>query len=186
MPPPIAVLTGGNGQKQKFEHGKIIGVGGAKIEISAQFDETSNGAPAFNAKTEVIGIASYSRESSRHAMKKGTRFDESTRHFCYRIGKDGWKPVNWKTYNRKFGKAYLKHKTFADRIIAILKDPENFNASSREAAELAAACSTHTRQLKLLTDERELTEFLLNEFEEQIELFEYAGELLSDYAKNRH
>jgi hypothetical protein len=185
MNAPITILSGGNGKEQKFEHGKIIGVGGTMIEISAEFDESSNGAPALNAETKVVGIASYSRESSRHAMKKGTRFDESTRHFCYRVGNNGWKPVKWKTYNRKYGQAYRKHRAFADQVIAILKDRENFKASSKTAGELATQCSTHVRQLEMLTEQRDLTGFLLNEFEEHIELFEYAEKLFDNYAKSR-
>lgn len=182
---PIAIFTGGNGQEQMFHPGKIIGVGGSKIEISAEFDESSNGTPVLNEKTEVVGIATYSRESRRSAMKKGTRFDESTRHFCCRIGKGAWIPVNWKSYNQAYGKAYLEHKMFADQIIAIFNDSKKPLKSAGQARKLAAQCSLHARQIKVLTKKGDLTGFLMSEFEDQIELFEYAEELFSEYANGR-
>jgi len=185
MNTPIAVFTGGNGKEQKLEHGKIIGVGGEKIEISAEFDESNNGAPALNAEKEVVGIATYSRESAHHAMKTGTRFDKNTRHFCCRVGKDDWIPVNWKTYNRKYGTEYRKHETFCTKIIDILTDSENFTASAKKAKELAAECRTHARQLRLLSEQRDLTDFLLADFEEKAELLEYASGLFLAYANSR-
>lgn len=185
MNTPVAVFSGGNGKKQHVEHGKIIGVGSGKIEVSATFDDSFTGAPALNANKEVVGIASYSQESARHAMKAGTRFDESTRHFCYRVGKGGWKRVNWKTYNNKYGKAYRKHDTFCASILEIFENGESFNASVKQARKLASECRTHVRQLRMLTEHRDLTEFLLNEFEGQAELLEYAEELFLDYAKSR-
>ena len=185
MNTPIAIFTGGNGKEQKVEHGKIIGIGGGKLEISAEFDDSSNGAPALNAEKEVVGITTYSREFSHHAMKSGTRFDKNTRHFCCRIGKDDWIAVNWKTYNRKYGKEYRKHDAFCSQIIDILKDRGNFNATAKRARELATECRTHARQLQLLSEQRDLTNFLLNDFEEKVELLEYAEELLLDYVKSK-
>ncbi len=201
---PLGVFGNSEGAGVATElFGEVTGLGTDLVEVNAEFVSGNSGSPVLDTNQEVIGIASYVRvtwtppkekEEDQNNTDKDSDEDETdedakpestTRRFCYRLDHLEWQPVKWKTYNRKYGKAYHKHKTFSDRIIAILKDPENFNASSREAAELAADCSTHTRQLRLLTDERELTEFLLNEFEEQIELFEYAGKLLRDYAKNR-
>ena len=174
MDTPIVIIAGVNGQGLKKEQGKIIGVGGSKIEISAQFESSSNGAPVLNANKEVVGIASYSRESSFHAMKTGTRFEDSTRHFCYRINNCIWEPVNWKTYNRKYGTAFRKHQEFSERILSLLKDREHF--TSKKANKLAGDCRTHARQLRLLIDQRDLTSFLQSEFENQAELFEYAAQ----------
>ncbi|RKX39450.1 MAG: hypothetical protein DRP64_14250 [Verrucomicrobia bacterium] len=185
MNTPVAIFTGGNGKEQKVEHGKIIGIGGGKLEVSAKFDDSSNGAPALNAKKEVVGITTYSREFSQHAMKTGTRFEKNTRHFCCRVGKDDWIAVNWKTYNRKYGKEYRKHDVFCTQILGILKDRGNFNASTKRASELATECRTHVRQLQLLSEQRDLTGFLLNEFEEKIELFEYAEGLFLDYVNSK-
>lgn len=185
MNTPVALFTGGNGEKQKVEHGKIIGVGGGKIEISASFGDAGNGAPALNANKEVVGIATYSQKSSKSAMKLGTRFEEAERHFCCRIGKNDWKKVNWKTYNKKYGKAFQKHKAFYTEIIAIFKDKKSFNASAKRANELATQCRIHARQLRMLTKQRDLTDFLLNEFEDQAELFEYAEDLFLKYSKSR-
>ena len=185
MNTPIAIFTGGDGKEQKVEHGKIIGIGGGKLEVSAEFDDSSNGAPALNAKKEVVGITTYSREFSKHAMKSGTRFDNKTRHFCCRIGKGDWVAVNWKTYNRKYGKEYRKHEAFCSQIIDILKNRDNFNQSAKQARELATECRTHARQLQLLSEQRDLTDFLLNDFEEKVELLEYAEKLLLDYVKSK-
>ena len=182
----IAVFTCGNGDGQKIEHGKIIGIGGGKVEISAGFNESSCGAPALNAEKEVVGIASYSREFSHHAMKTGTRFDNTKRHFCCRVGKNGWIPVNWKSYNRKYGKEYRKHEIFCTQIIHILKNAEEFNESEKRARELATQCKTHARQLRLLSERRDLTGFLLNDFEEKVELLEYANGQFLGYANNKH
>lgn len=186
MNTPIAIFTGGNGKGQTVEHGKIIGIGGGKLEVSAKFDDSGNGAPALNAKKEVVGITTYSREFSSHAMKSGTRFDKKVRHFCHRIGKDDWVAVNWKSYNRKYGTKYRKHDLFCDQILAILKDRKNFKGSKKRAGEFATECRTHARQLQLLSEQRDLTEFLRSEFEENIELLEYAEGLFTDFANLEH
>lgn len=185
MNTPIAIFSSGNEDTQKIEHGKIIGVGGGKVEISAKFNDSSNGAPALNAEKEVVGIATYSRKFSKHAMKTGTRFDNTKRHFCCRVGKNDWIPVNWKTYNRKYGKEYRKHETFCTQIINILKKGEEFSASAKRANELATQCRTHARQLRMLSERRDLTDFLLNDFEEKAELLEYADDQFHGYANNK-
>jgi len=185
MNTPVALFTGGNGEKQNVTHGEIIGVSGGKIEISASFGDSGNGTPALNANKEVVGIATYSKKSSKNAMKLGTRFDEAERHFCCRVGKIEWKKVNWKAYNKKYGQAFQKHKTFYNEILAIFQDEESFNAAAKRASDLATKCRIHARQLRMLTKQRDLTEFLLNEFEDQAELFEYAGDLFLKHSKNR-
>ena len=118
-------------------------------------------------------------------MKSGTRFDKDTRHFCCRLDKTSWTKVNWKSYNKKYGDKYQKHKIFSDKIIGILTASEDFNASVKRASELATECRTHARQLRMLCEQRDLTDFLLNEFEEQAELLEYVEELLHDCIKSR-
>lgn len=183
MNTPVALFTGGNGKK--VEHGKIIGVGGGKIEISAHFDDSENGTPALNANKEVVGIATYSKKSSKSAMKQGTRFDEAERHFCCRIGQGDWKKVNWKSYNRKYGHPFQEHKAFCAEILDIFQSEKPFNASMKEANKLATKCRIHAHQLRILSEQRDLTDFLLNEFEDQAELLEYAEDLFLKYS-NRH
>lgn len=185
MNTPIAVYSGGDGSEKKIEHGKVIGIGSSKIEISATFDDSCNGAPALNAEKEVVGIATYSREFRKHAMKSGTRFEES-RHFCSRMGKNDWKPVNWKAFNGKYGKAYRTHEALCLRIIDIFSSEQNYTATQKQAKSLAAECRTQARQLRLLCEQQGLTDFLRMDFEERAELLEYASELFGSYAKSRH
>jgi S1-C subfamily serine protease len=65
--------------------GKINGLGAEVIEVTASFDEANGGSPVLNSRKEVVGIASYARESRNHIMKKGTRFEDGTRQFCLRF-----------------------------------------------------------------------------------------------------
>lgn len=181
---PITLLSGSEGTGHQYEEGQIIGVGGKKIEISMAFSDSNNGAPALDKNRQVIGIASYSSESSDHTMKTGTRFEEATRHFCYRIGPGGWKSVNWRDYNREFGKEYQQHKSYADEIISILKTTGQSEISSSRANELASACRTHSRQIQLLMEQKNITGFLVNELEGLDELFEYFSKWFSDFADN--
>lgn len=181
---PITLFSGSKEAGHDSEDGQIIGVGGKKIEISMAFDESCNGAPALDENQQVVGIASYSSESSDHTMKIGTRFEEATRHFCYRIGPGGWKSVNWRVYNRKFGKKYQKHKSFADEIITTLKASEQSGLPKSRANELATACRTHCTQIQLLTEQKDITGFLLNELQDLQEYFEYFAKAFLDYAND--
>lgn len=184
MNTPITVIKAGNDPEKRIEKGKVIGIGGMKFEISTTFDEDSNGAPVLTDEGKLAGLSSHSRESVGHAMKKGTRFEEAKRHFCYRVDTKGWKRVNWRQYNSTFGKPFQEHKKLADRMIRILKDHEN-RISKKEAAELATAGRTHVRQIDLLLEKKGMTGFLTNELEEYCELFEYAEELFGDYASGK-
>lgn len=181
---PIAVFTAGNGEEHHVEHGTIIGVGSSKIEISAMFDDSNNGAPALNTKQEIVGIATYSREFRKHAMKSGTRFETDKRHFCSRMGRDDWRPVNWKSFNRSVGKAYRKHEAFCNRIMDIFKD-EEYNASASEAEKLSALCRMHVRELEIVCERRDLTDFLMSDFEDKLALLEFADGYFESYAKLR-
>ena len=118
-------------------------------------------------------------------MKLGTRFDEAERHFCCRIGKSDWEKVNWKTYNKKYGKAFQKHKAFCTEILNIFQDEKSFNTAATRANELATKCRIHAHQLRKLAEQRDLTDFLSNEFEEQADLLEYAEELFRKYSKSQ-
>lgn len=180
----IALFNADPDEKDRIQKGTIIGIGGLKFEISAPFGEEHNGAPVLNAAGQLVGIAGYSRKSGYHAMKKGTRFDEAERHFCYRIASNGWKRVNWKTYNRTVGTAYREHKELGDHVLDILRDREN-RISSKEASEVASACRTQSRKLKILQEQRGLTDFLSGELEEHAELFEFAEHYFNDYAAGR-
>jgi hypothetical protein len=184
MNTPIVLVNAGNEKDDRIQQGSIIGIGGIKFEISAAIKEETNGAPVLNRDREIIGIASYSRKSGYHAMKKGTRFDDAERHFCYRVDDRGWKKVNWKTYNRTFGKPFRSHKALGDQILNILKDRDN-RISRKDAQEIATACRTHARQIELLADQKGITDYLATELEEHTELFNFAEEFFTDYANGQ-
>jgi hypothetical protein len=186
MNTPVTLFKGGGGEPPAVEQGKIIGVGGDRIEISAAIDPSCSGAPALNAEREVVGIAAYSREFSSHAMKTGTRFDRDARHFCYRVGRNDWKPVNWRAFNGKYGSRIRRHDGFCNDILAALKQGEEFDATAAQAREMAAGCRTHAREIRLLIKQQhDLTDYLLNDLEEKAEMLEYLGGLFQDYAGRR-
>jgi hypothetical protein len=120
MGKPIGIFGSTKDQNQVELFGAITGVGASIVEVSADFKEKHSGCPALNSEKEVVGIASFVRESANHNMKKGTRFENSTRHFCYRIERAQWKTVNWKRFNEEYGSIYQEANTFIDDIIKIL------------------------------------------------------------------
>ena len=185
MNTPLAVITGGNGEEQQARHGKVIGIGSTKIEISAAFDDDSNGAPALNAEREVVGIAAYSRSFGMSDMKIGTRFEGKARHFCSRLDKNEWLPVNWRALDSRYGQAYREHDALCRRILAIFEHADTYNASAEEALALANECRSHIRQIEQLCRQKGLTEFLRRTFEEQAELLSFAREEFESYAKSR-
>jgi hypothetical protein len=101
-------------------YGSISGVGADIVEVSADFTNEHSGSPILDVKKNVIGIASYVRVSSDHAMKKGTRFENRTRRFCYRLDRTEWKTVNWKRFNEEYGTIYREGRILADDVIEIL------------------------------------------------------------------
>ncbi|VGO19691.1 hypothetical protein SCARR_01750 [Pontiella sulfatireligans] len=118
---PIGVFGGGKDKKKTSElYGEISGIGADRIEVSANFAEDNSGSPVLNLNQEVVAIASHVRESSNHAMKKGTKFENKTRRFCYRLDGVGWIPVSWKSYNQKYGVAYHESRELLDSVIEIL------------------------------------------------------------------
>jgi hypothetical protein len=182
----VALFKHEEGEQHTAVEGKIIGVGAEKIEISAAFDKASSGMPVFNASREVVGIAAYSREFSHHAMKSGTRFDREARHFCYRVGRNDWRPVNWRALNGKYGLKYRRIDMFCEHIITLLNQGEDFNATAAKAKELASECRIHAREIRLLTKQpKDLTDFLLNDLEQKAEMLEYVNGLFLEYARRR-
>lgn len=181
MNTPIGLINSDSDPKNRILQGLIIGIGGIKFEISAAFDAEKNGAPVINKERQIVGIASYSQESGYHAMKKGTRFDEASRHFCFRVDRKGWKKVNWKNYNRTFGAAYREHKILGDQVISILKNSDR-RISSKEAKKIATSCKIHSIQIERLVEQKGMTDYLANELEGHAELFDFAEEFFNVYA----
>ena len=182
---PIAVYFRGGGGSPKIEEGRVIGVGSGAFEISAEFERSGNGAPVLNPDKEVIGVTTYSRESSFSIFKTGSRFQESTRYFCSRFDKNDWRRVNWKSFNSKFGRTYREHDLFYDELMDIFDKWKSPHESAEKAAHLAGECRTHARQLRKLSEQKGLTEFLLNDFESKAALFESANGELVVYAKRK-
>lgn len=183
---PIAVYFRGGSDSTKIEEGRVIGVGAGAFEVSTEFERTGNGAPVLNPDKEVIGIATYSRESSYNVFKTGSRFQESTRYFCSRFGRNDWRRVNWKAFNNKFGRTYREHDLFYNELMDIFDKWKSPHESAEKATRLARECSTHARQLRKLSEQKGLTDFLLNDFDNKASFLESASEELVDYAKRRH
>lgn len=101
-------------------YGTVNGIGSDLIETSAEFVSGNSGSPVLNLNKEVIGIAAYVRTSRNHIMKKGTKFENKTRRFCYRLNGVEWKTVRWKTYNEKYGKLYRQSEMLSDGIFEII------------------------------------------------------------------
>jgi len=120
MDAAIGVFGSNNSDEAEKElYGQVTGVGAEIAEVSAEFISGNSGSPVLNIDQKVLGIASYVRESNTHAMKEGTKFENRTRRFCYRLAGNQWKPVNWKKYNEKYGNSYHQNRMFTDGIIEL-------------------------------------------------------------------
>ena len=90
-------------------YGKVNGIGGDLLEVSAGFVSGNSGSPVLDLNKEVVGVASYVRFSRSSRIKKGTRFNKKSRRFCYRLGNSEWIAINWKEYNKKYGNSYQEN-----------------------------------------------------------------------------
>lgn len=121
MDSPIGLFgrSGTDGEATEL-YGIVTGVGAEIVEVSAEFIAENSGSPILNMDQEVLAIASYVRKSNTHAMKEGTKFENRTRRFSYRLTGNHWQPVNWKKYNDKYGKFYRQNALFTDGVIEVL------------------------------------------------------------------
>lgn len=118
---PLAVFGNSEGSGVATElYGKVNGVGADLLEVSAEFVSGNSGSPVLNTDKEVIGIASYVRYSQPSKMKEGTQFENKVRRFCYRLTDVRWFPVNWRFYNKKYGKPYLETRSTMEAVFAII------------------------------------------------------------------
>ncbi len=131
MEAPVGVFGNSDGAGVATElYGRINGIGGDLVEVSADFVSGNSGSPVLNLEQEVIGIASYVRFSGNSRSKEGTQFENKTRRFCYRITDSDWVAVNWGKYNQKYGAAYFKNEQFIDCLETIYSGWKN-NRSNR-------------------------------------------------------
>lgn len=121
MSAPLAVFGNSEGGGVATElYGKVTGVGADLVEVSAEFVSGNSGSPVLNQNKEVIGIASYVRHSQPSRMKKGTRFEDKVRRFCYRLTNVRWARVNWKKYNAEYGSAYRENEAMVETILNVV------------------------------------------------------------------
>ncbi|WP_372846799.1 hypothetical protein, partial [Pontiella sp.] len=184
MGDPIAVVehcNGGPGRKQ----GKINGVGADRVEVTATFEERHGGCPLLDRNGNVVGVASHAKESNPHAMKKGTRFENTTRYFCYRLDGAEWRKIDWKRYNQMFGAALLDGQRHVDDAIATLNRWSDSTEAQIKAAlddPHADRCRDHARKIRLIAEQRGATDFLLNELDMQAATLEAAAKIFDRYA----
>ncbi len=82
-----------------MEDGRVLGVGGDRIEVTAQFVQGNSGSAVLDSKGRVLAVATYAmlRVEPRNWIKTGTRF-EKVRRFGVRLNGVKWEKVLWKTY----------------------------------------------------------------------------------------
>ena len=121
MDMPVGVFGNSEGGGVATElFGRVTGIGADVIEVSAKFVSGNSGSPVLGLNKKVIGIASYVRVPTPTKVNKGTKFEKKTRRFCFRITGNTWKVVNWRMYNEKYGKVYLKHEMFLNDLLFVL------------------------------------------------------------------
>ena len=77
--------------------GVVLGVGGTKIEISAEFVTGNSGSPVVDQEGNVIGVATYVQKSKEEWFREDTRFSK-VRRFAVTINHDGWERVSFIDY----------------------------------------------------------------------------------------
>ena len=80
--------------------GRVLGVGGDRIELDAQFVQGNSGSAVLDNKGRVLAVATYAtfRNDPRNWLSKGTRFNGVVRRFGVRLNGVKWEKVPWKTY----------------------------------------------------------------------------------------
>jgi len=117
---PIAVFGNSDGAGVATElFGKIKKVTDDLVEVSAEFVSGNSGSPVLDKNKKVIAIASYVRFLDQKKSKKGKKQKLVVQRFCYRLTGTKWRHVDWKKYNKKYGKAYLKNEKLIDNIFEI-------------------------------------------------------------------
>ena len=154
-------------------------------------------------------------------MKKGTKFENKTRRFCYRLDGISWKTVNWKRFNQSYGTVHRESNTFIDGLVEILNswsdepfEPIQFESEPERALvnwagnhnkvvgngiggdsfsrkqyaeysdstrELAEVCRSRAKKIRMLSEQRGLTDFLYKEYDMQAATLEYFAKIIDHY-----
>jgi hypothetical protein len=149
---PLAVFGNSEGGGVATElFGKVTGVGGDLVEVSAEFVSGNSGSPVINENREVIGIASYVSFSQPNRTTENTRFENQTRRFCYRLTNVTWAPVPWKYYNAKYGTPYAETVATFDSVLEIIKglyeEPYGNVSQNYSDADLERWSTQHNRAI---------------------------------------
>ncbi|MDZ8117927.1 trypsin-like peptidase domain-containing protein [Pontiella agarivorans] len=185
---PVGVFGNSEGGGVATElYGKVTGITPDKVEVSADFVSGNSGSPVLNLDQEVIGIASY-------VSWKTDKDDETvTRRFCYRLTDEQWGAVNWKKYNEKYGKLYIRNERLIDSIFdaATIWYGNPFSRMSFEDhrdAGLRKWADEHNRMINRIerTMDKRLTQRELNNVNKSIrrDMFDSAEDL-SEACRNR-
>lgn len=81
------------------EHGYVLGVGGDRIEVKADFVEGNSGSAVLDNKGRVLAVATYATNWNEPGkwIKAGTRYNRP-RRYGVRLNGVKWEKVPWKTY----------------------------------------------------------------------------------------
>jgi hypothetical protein len=102
-------------------YGRIKGIGGDAVEISAAFDREHLGAPVLDKEGHLVAVANAVRESGTNRVLKGTRFANQTRRFCCRLERTRWVAVPWGQLNRQYGSVYAENAQMIEGLNDLLE-----------------------------------------------------------------
>lgn len=96
--------------------GKVLGVGGDRIEVSAPFVTGNSGSPVVDKNGRVVGVATYLTNYTNEFdwAKKGTRFN-GVRRFATRLAEIPWLAIEWNEYARQI-KAFNDIQVFMEHL----------------------------------------------------------------------
>lgn len=195
MDSPIAVFGNSEGAGVATElYGRINGIGAEVIEVSADFVSGNSGSPVLDLNQKIVGIASYVKYSRPSEMKEGTKFENRTRRFCYRLTGTEWMSVNWKKYNETYGGLYRSTEELIDSIVEVIgkwaDDPFGKltvqNHPDRDLNKWSEAHNLMVNRIIRLNDQGRATQHELDNTNKQIRKdIQDSAESLSHVCKKR-
>lgn len=174
-----------SGSSAQIETCSIIGIGATQFEVDFSFSENQSGAPLLNEKDEIIGISIQKKEFSKTAMKEETRFAEDARYFCARVSKARWKPINWRKYTKTICTPYRDLKKFETQLLTLFKNKELAKLDNKKIRSLAIDSHKQAEMAEDLLKQRGLTDFLKNDLQNLLELFQFTDKYFNDVLTTR-